>query len=73
MTLPDCMMPDGAEPCRGWQEVKFDLNETLKAVLHFWGPEGAQMVTRHVLMARKSRDTNEEIDNLERIFGEPGL
>ncbi len=20
MTLPDCMMPDGADPCRGYQE-----------------------------------------------------
>ena len=22
MTLPDCMMPDGADPCRGYQELR---------------------------------------------------
>lgn len=42
----------------GWQPtaeaLKLDLNETLKAVLHFWGPEGAQKVTRHVLLARQA-------------------
>lgn len=22
VTLPDCMMPDGADPCRGYQELR---------------------------------------------------
>lgn len=45
--------------------IEFDLRETLRAVLHFWGPEGANKVTTHVMLARKSRDTNAEIDALE--------
>lgn len=69
MTLPDCSAPDGADPCRGYHELKNDLNETLKAVLHFWGPEGAHKVTSHVLMARKAKASNDEIDKLEKIFG----
>lgn len=72
------------EPEFGWREfptppiqheaaaalegVEFDLKETLKAVLHFYGPEGANKVTRHVLMARKSRDSNAEIDELEKAL-----
>ena len=51
---------------RQLDHLKFDLNETLKAVLHFWGPDGANKVTRHVIMARKSRDNNAEMDELEK-------
>jgi hypothetical protein len=67
--MPDCMIPDGGEgPCRGYQDLKNDLNESLKAVLHFWGPEGAEQVTRHILAARRSRESNATIDDLERLF-----
>jgi len=41
-------------------ELQFDLNETLKAVLYFWGAEGAQKVTAAVLEARQKRE--KEID-----------
>lgn len=76
-------MADG-EPEFGWREfptppvqheaakaldaLEFDLRETLRAVLHFYGPEGANKVTTHVMMARKSRDTNAEIDALESVL-----
>lgn len=26
MTLPDCMMPDGADPCKGYQELRSELD-----------------------------------------------
>jgi hypothetical protein len=32
MTLPDCMMPDGADPCRGYHELRAE-NERLEAEL----------------------------------------
>lgn len=41
--------------------LKFDLRETLRAVLHHFGPEGAKKVTEFVLMARKARDVNAEL------------
>lgn len=69
MTLPDCMMLDGADPCRGYHELKFDLAETLKAVLYLYGPDGAEKITRHVMLARRARDSNAEIDKLEELFG----
>jgi hypothetical protein len=31
-TLPDCMMPDGADPCRGYHELRAK-NERLAAFL----------------------------------------
>jgi hypothetical protein len=31
MTLPDCMMPDGAEPCKGYQELQKQLDLSAKA------------------------------------------
>jgi len=31
--LPDCMMPDGAEPCIGYTELRVE-NERLQAALH---------------------------------------
>lgn len=49
--------------------LKFDLDETLKAVLHHFGPSAAHTVASHVLMARRSRDSNAEIDELEKLFG----
>lgn len=52
------------------QELEADLRETLRAVLHHFGPDGANKVTRHVLMARRSRESNAEIDELERLFGD---
>jgi hypothetical protein len=43
----------------GWrEEVEAYLWETFKAVLHFYGPEGAEKISRHVLMAWKSRTSN---------------
>ena len=57
------------EAAKALDALEFDLRETLKAVLHFYGPEGAQKVTSHVLMARKSKATNDEIDELEKTFG----
>jgi len=53
------------------EELRFDLVEALKAVLHFWGPEGANKITRHVLTARRARDSNAEMDELEKLFGSP--
>lgn len=53
-------------------EAQFDLTETLKAVLHFYGPEGAEKVTTHVLMARKAKVRNEEIDALEKTLNQEG-
>lgn len=43
------------------ERLKFDLRETLRAVLHHFGPEGAKKVTEFVLMARKARDVNAEL------------
>ncbi len=59
-------MPNG-EPEFGWREfptppvqheaaaaldaIEFDLRETLRAVLHFYGPEGANKITKHVMLA----------------------
>ena len=43
------------------ERLKFDLRETLRAVLHHFGPEGAKKVTEFVLMARKARDVNVEL------------
>jgi len=42
--------------------LKFDLRETLRAVLHHFGPEGARKVTEHVVRARKVRDVNAELE-----------
>ena len=43
-------------------QLKFDLRETLRAVLHHFGPEGARKVTEHVVRARKVRDVNAELE-----------
>lgn len=32
MHLPDCMMPDGADPCKGYSEL-YAENERLRAAL----------------------------------------
>lgn len=42
-------------------QLKFDLRETLRAVLHLFGPEGARKVTEHVVRVRKVRDVNAEL------------
>jgi hypothetical protein len=44
------------------EQLKFDLRETLRAVLHHFGPEGARKVTEHVVRARKVRDVNAELE-----------
>ena len=33
MTLPDCMMPDGAEPCVGYQELDEQVGVLVKTVM----------------------------------------
>ncbi len=43
------------------ERLKFDLRETLRAVLHHFGPAGANKVTEHVVRARKVRDVNAEL------------
>lgn len=48
--------------------IEDDLVATLKSVLFHFGPGGANKVTRDVLLARKSRQTNAEIDALEQLF-----
>lgn len=65
-----------AKPADEGVDYSFDLRETLKAVLEHFGVDGAAKVTRHVMMARRSRDSNAEIDRLEELFsttGEPKL
>lgn len=52
MTLPDCMMPDGADPCRGYHELRAEV-ERLQAALDI---ESA-MVAFH--------QKNEQIKNTE--------
>lgn len=58
------------EAARALDALEFDLRETLRAVLHFYGPEGANKITTHVMMARKAKASNDEIDQLEKVLGE---
>lgn len=37
------------------ENAEADLRETLRGVLHQFGPEGAHKITCHVLLARKSK------------------
>lgn len=82
--LIEILRAQGANP-RSWQaeaagEIerlnkrhesdRFDIRETYRAVLHYFGPEGVSKVIRHLDLARRSRDTNAEIDELEKLFGE---
>ncbi len=34
MTLPDCMMPDGAEPCIAYQELEAERDRLREALEH---------------------------------------
>jgi hypothetical protein len=43
------------------ENLRFDMEHTLRAVLHFFGPEGAEKVTGHVMAARKARDMAREV------------
>lgn len=49
---------------------EFDIRETLRAVLHFFGPEGANKITAHVMKARETRDDNALMDEIEMHLGE---
>lgn len=51
------------------KEMTFILDTTISAIEHFWGDGGLDKVRRHIRMARKSRETNAEIDELEKVFG----
>jgi hypothetical protein len=51
MMLPNCMMPDGADPCGGYHELRAE-NERLKAAL---GP-GATEAWKHL---------HDEVERLE--------
>lgn len=48
-----------------------DLRETLRAALLHFGPEGVHKITSHVIAARHSRESNAEMDRLEKIFEIP--
>lgn len=61
-----------AKPAEEGIDEGFDLRETLKAVLELFGVDGTAKVTRHVMMARRSRDSNAEIDRLEEILSTTG-
>ncbi len=38
--------------------LEADLRETLRAVLHHFGPDGAKAVTDHVMASRAKHETN---------------
>jgi DNA repair exonuclease SbcCD ATPase subunit len=46
MTLPDCMMPDGADPCRGYHELRAEierLKDEVRGHLKAWDIERAEI------------------------------
>jgi chromosome segregation ATPase len=45
MKLPDCMMPDGAEPCKGYQELQAE-SEQLRRDLEIWKRNGGDILQR---------------------------
>lgn len=47
------------------EREQHDLCETLRAVLHFFGPEGANKVTSHVMKARDDRADNAIMDEID--------
>lgn len=52
MTLPDCMMPDGADPCRGYHELRAE-NEQLKAYAKHERSLGAEGPMIELVSARQ--------------------
>lgn len=56
------------------ERLDFDLREALKAVLHFYGPDGAEKVTRHVMEAQWERDNAKRMQPMAgvsaRAYGE---
>jgi hypothetical protein len=40
--FPDCMMPDGAEPCKGYQQMQVE-NERLRAMQQGYRKEASQL------------------------------
>ena len=61
MTLPDCMMPDGADPCAGYQALAARIREleaerdALKADAEVW----RHIAQEHYSLLRRARDPNE--------------
>ena len=51
MILPDCMMPDGAEPCKSWTELRAG-NERLLAALSSIQEYGGYSVLHLISIAR---------------------
>lgn len=49
---PECV---GRELRSRIAELEADQRETLRAVLHHFGPDGAKLVTDHALRARKTK------------------
>lgn len=64
MMLPDCMMPDGADPCRGYHELRAE-NEQLKAYAKHERSLGAEGPMIELVSARQ------EIERLKMTLG-PG-
>lgn len=62
MTLPDCMMPDGAEPCRGYGELRDEV-ERLRERL---GPHGLEVVMIAGAGHYVNATVKAEIERLER-------
>lgn len=56
MRLPDCMMPDGADPCCGYQDMKFERDHTLAAVRQIFGAKSAAAIDELVVTAREARN-----------------
>jgi len=53
---------------QAYGELTADLRETFKALLFHCGPSVTNKVTTHVMAARRARETNTEIDALEKAF-----
>jgi hypothetical protein len=66
------MMPDGAEPCAAFQLRERIAKDALDAVIAIYGDEGLRKVVAHMKRIEDSRETNVEIDELERLFGPLG-
>ena len=61
--LPDCQMPDGADPCKGFMQLASELDHAHKQIAH-WQRIAGQGITIERELRRESIRQQKEIERL---------
>jgi hypothetical protein len=69
MILPDCMMPDGADPCRGYHELRAEVERLTAA----YKSRGGEMDSMREVLAETQKWNEDRVAEVERLGREIGI